>query len=150
MNANYCFIILMGALLPSFSNAQTSAIPPAGYVNKIDGAIPGRQVYMSNQRPFNAQGELVGAGDLTAQTQQVFENLKTALSSVGLTLRDVTQVTYHIKGVTTQPSQAASNQVNSVGAAYFAGRMPGIADIKSVAKTTRDDVLVEIEVIAVK
>ncbi len=146
----HCLAILFCALTTSFVHAQTEPKQPTGYLYKVETGVSGRQVYVSNQRPFNANGELVGPGDLTTQTQQVFENIKTALGTVGLTLRDVKQVTYHVKGTTTQVNSAVSQQVNSVGATFFTQGAPSIAEIKSIPKIARDEVLVEVEVIAEK
>ncbi|NDU96074.1 RidA family protein [Spirosoma terrae] len=142
-------LCLLGGLIASFAQAQSTEKPPSGYLYKVETGVSGRQVYVSNQRPYNLNGDLVGAGDLAAQTQQVFENLKTALGSVGLTLRNVKQVTYHIKGVTTQVNSALANQVNAVSATYLT-QIPGIAEMKSIPKIATDDILVEIEVIAEK
>lgn len=140
-------IALLGA---SLVQAQTTPKPQPGYTYKVDTGAPGKTIYVCGQRPFNANGDLVGAGNLQAQARQVFENLKSALGSVGMSLRDVTQVTYHIKGATGQISPQSSQQISSVGAAYFTQGAPKIADIKSIPKIARDDVLIEVEVIAVK
>ncbi|QJW90511.1 RidA family protein [Spirosoma taeanense] len=144
------FLVLINVLLLSFAQAQTTLVPQPGYTYKVDAGVAGKQVYISGQRPFNAKGELVGAGDLSAQARQVFENLKTALGKVGMSLRDVRQVTYHIKGIEGQVDAQASQQVNNVGTAYFTQGAPKIADIKSIPKIVRDDVLIEVEVVAVK
>ncbi|QHW00962.1 RidA family protein [Spirosoma endbachense] len=144
------FTVLLGVLLAPFAQAQTTTKFPSGYLYKIEAGAVGRQVYVCNQRPFNTSGELVGVGNLTAQTQQVFENLKTALGTVGMTLRNVKQVTYHVKGQTSQVNSAISQQVNSVSATYFTQGAPGIAEIKSIPKIASDDILVEVEVIAEK
>ncbi|GAB3880928.1 RidA family protein [Spirosoma agri] len=142
--------VLPVLLIASFAQAQTSSTYPTGYLYRVETGVGNRQVYISNQRPFNANGELVGAGDLTAQTQQVFENLKTALGAVGLTLRDVKQVTYHVKGQDAQVNSALTQEVTSASAAYFTQGMPGIAEVKSIPQIVQDKVLVEIEVIAEK
>lgn len=144
------FTVLTCLLLTSFAWAQTSPIPPVGYIYKVEAAIPGKEVYISSQRPYNANGDLVGAGNVEAQTQQVFENLKIALGSVGMTLNNITQVTYHIKGEPGQVNPFVSKQASTVGASYFTSRAPQLSETKSIATIGRDDVLVEVEVIAVK
>ncbi len=146
----YGFILLMSFLLTSYAQAQTAPKPQPGYTYKVDVGVAGKQVYISGQRPFNANGDLVGAGDLSAQTKQVFENLKTALGTVGMTLRDVKQVTYHLKGVAGQVNAQASQLAMSAGTAYFTQGAPQIADVRSIPKIVQDDVLIEVEVIAIK
>ncbi len=144
------FILLIGVLLAPFVQAQTTPSPQLGYTYKVETGVAGKEVYISGQRPFNANGELVGAGDLQVQTQQVFENLSAALGRVGMTMRDVKQVTYHLKGVPGLVNASASQQAASVGTSFFGQATPGVQEVKSVAKIARDDVLVEIEVVAVK
>ncbi|MFD2572107.1 RidA family protein [Spirosoma soli] len=148
---NNYFLLLAGLLLTSWTQAQTIPTPQPGYTYKVETGVASQQVFISGQRPFNTNGELVGAGDLAAQTRQVFENLKTALGTVGMTLRDVTQITYHLKGVAGQVNPAASQLAANTGAVFFPqGAPPRVADTKSIAKIVRDDVLIEVEVIAIK
>ena len=133
-----------------FVQAQTVPNPQLGYTYKVDTGVAGKQVYISRQRPFNAKGELVGAGDLSAQTQQVFENIVAALDRIGMTMRDIKQVTYHLKGTPGVVSASASQQVSGIGNSFFGQATPGVQEVKSLEKIARDEVLVEVEVIAVK
>ena len=50
----------------------------AGYTHVVT-ANQGKMVFVSGQVALNKQLELVGKGDLRAQTTQVFENLRVAL-----------------------------------------------------------------------
>ncbi len=143
-------LLAIALLLAPFVQAQTAPNPQLGYTYKVDTGVAGKQVYISGQRPFNAKGELVGAGDLSAQTQQVFENVVAALDRVGMTMRDIKQVTYHLKGTPGVVSASASQQVSSIGNGFFGQATPGVQEIKSLEKIARDEVLVEVEVIAVK
>src|SRR5450631_3231085 len=61
---------------------------PMGYTQVVV-AQPGKLVYVSGQVPLNANGEVVGKGDLRAQVTQVMNNLKTALAAAGATMKDV-------------------------------------------------------------
>lgn len=129
--------------------AQTSAETPVGFTYTIDSGMQGRQVYGSTQQPFSASGELVGGNDLSAQTKQVFENLKTALGTLGMDFSYVHQVTYHLKGSFGQPSEDVVAKVNAIAGAYFSGGSR-ITDFKQLPKIARDEVLIEIEVIAIR
>jgi enamine deaminase RidA (YjgF/YER057c/UK114 family) len=44
---------------------------------------PVRTIYIGGQDAMNAAGEVVGKGDLAAQTEQVLVNLQTALAAAG-------------------------------------------------------------------
>ncbi|MFT4041374.1 MAG: RidA family protein [Thermomicrobiales bacterium] len=52
-------------------------------------AGPARTIYVGGQNAVNAAGEIVGKGDLAAQTEQVFQNLETVLAAAGATLHDI-------------------------------------------------------------
>lgn len=56
----------------------------------------GNTVYISGQVARNAQGEIVGVGDIEAQVTQVFENLKTAMAAVGGDLRSLVKVVIYL------------------------------------------------------
>lgn len=46
-------------------------------------------VYLSSCLPLDERGELVGEGDLVAQTEQVYRNIETRLAAIGLTAANV-------------------------------------------------------------
>ena len=50
---------------------------------------PGKILYVSGQIARNQEGEIVGVGDVEAQTRQVYENLLSVLKMLGATLADV-------------------------------------------------------------
>ncbi|WP_080240178.1 RidA family protein [Spirosoma rigui] len=146
----FFFTCLASLLLTTFVQAQTNPNPQLGYTYKVDTGVVGKEVYISGQRPYNASGELVGTGNLGEQTRQVFQNLVAALDRVGMTMRNVKQVTYHLRGTPGQVNAAASQTASSVGAGFFGQIAPGLQQVKSLEKIVRDDVLIEVEVIAVK
>ncbi|AKD58427.1 hypothetical protein SD10_09595 [Spirosoma radiotolerans] len=145
------FSLVIGLVLVSCGRAQPIEPPhvPTGYLYKVEPGIPGKQVYVCNQRPFTVTGELVGPGNLRAQAQQVFENLKTSLQSVDMTLRNVTQVTYSIRGTSVTVDTTNARVLSNLGTAYFT-QVPNIVEMKNVSQLAREDVLIEVEVIAVK
>jgi enamine deaminase RidA (YjgF/YER057c/UK114 family) len=59
----------------------------------------GKTVYVSGQVSINEKGEAVGAGDLRAQTEQVFKNLGQALAAAGTTFRDVVKSNIYVVGL---------------------------------------------------
>lgn len=145
-----CFALIISVLVASFAQAQTSEKTPSGYTYKIETGAAGKEVYISGQRPFDADGNLVGGNDLDKQTKQVFDNLSKALTSVGMTMQDVKQITYLLKGEPGFVNLQVSQRATQASAAYFVRGAPGISDVKSVAKIGQDEVLIEVEVVAVK
>jgi reactive intermediate/imine deaminase len=53
------------------------------------GVRIGDLLYVSGQISVDADGNLVGRGDLRAQTRQVFENMKSVLDKAGATFQDI-------------------------------------------------------------
>jgi enamine deaminase RidA (YjgF/YER057c/UK114 family) len=58
-----------------------------------------RTLYVSGQIALDKEGAVVGKGDLEAQTQQVFENLKSALAAAAAPLDDVVKITVFMTDV---------------------------------------------------
>lgn len=147
MTSFFRFTLVLLLSLPALAGfAQTD---PAltkvltGYTYKVEPGIPGKQVYISCQRPVNAQGEVVGKGDLTLQTKQVFDNLKVALERVGASLDDVQQVSYRVKNL------AQNQALFDKAAIVYLPNDPKIKEFKDIQTLLVDDMLLEIEVIAV-
>lgn len=51
--------------------------------------VPGKLVFLSGMLSRDANGNIVGKGDMRRQMQQVFDNITVALASVGATWADV-------------------------------------------------------------
>src|SRR3712207_2700683 len=64
-----------------------------------------KTVYVGGQNAVDASGEVVGAGDIKLQAEQIFENLQTVLAAGGARLDDV--VKWNIYVVQGQPPQPA-------------------------------------------
>lgn len=146
--------ILLWIALASCSQAQTATPQPdvpTGYLYVVESALPGKIVYICGQRPFDGHGNIIGANDLGAQTRQIFENIKTSLATVNMGLKDISQIKYSIKEATTttQVSAAKLQAVKAVEATYFT-QSPSIVEAKGVSQTVREDVLIEVEVVAIK
>ena len=77
---------------------QSANVPkPAGDYShglKVKG---GTLVFISGQVPWDADGKLVGPGDLAAQTHQVFKNLQNMLAAAGGTFADVVKLMIFLK-----------------------------------------------------
>ena len=65
---------------------------PFGFSNVVE-VTGGRLVFITGQMALDTSGNLVGSNDFRAQTQQVFENLKTELAAVGADFSHVVKLT---------------------------------------------------------
>jgi enamine deaminase RidA (YjgF/YER057c/UK114 family) len=118
---------------------ELSAPPGYSHVAEVRG---GRLIYIAGQVALDAQGKLVGKGDLEAQADQVFHNLEAALASVGCTARNVVKFTVFMRDV---KELAAYRRARD----RFMGEGPRPAStLVEVSKLVSEDFLIEVEAIA--
>ena len=115
--------------------------PTYGWTH-VASVTGGRTIYISGQVAFDAKGQLVGKGDLAAQTRQVFANLETALTASGATFNDVVKTNYYMLDA----SQVGV--VREIRTKYFTKELPA-STLVEVRRLANPDFLIEIEVIAV-
>src|ERR687883_35475 len=115
---------------------------PFGYSQVVD-APAGRIVYLSGQVPLDAAGRLVGEGDFAAQVRQVFENLTAALAAADASWNDVVKLDYFVRDV----GEIAA--LRAIRDEYVNTEQPPASTLVEVSRLFRDDVLVEIEAVAV-
>jgi reactive intermediate/imine deaminase len=116
---------------------------PFGYSHVVD-APPGRLVYVSGQVPLDADGQLVGEGDFDAQVRQVFENLTAALEAADASWSDVVKLNYFVRDV----ERIAS--VRTIRDEYVNTEQPPASTLVEVSRLFRDDVLIEIDAVAIR
>jgi reactive intermediate/imine deaminase len=116
--------------------------PPVGYTHVVD-VRAGRVIYVSGQVPLDRDGQLVGAGDIEGQTRKVFENLKAALDAAGCAWGDVVKLNYFLVDV----SQLAA--VRAIRDEYVDTAHPPASTLVEVSGLFRDDVLIEIDAVAI-
>jgi enamine deaminase RidA (YjgF/YER057c/UK114 family) len=92
-----------------------SLLPPPGYAHAAVVETGERLAFMAGAVPLDADGNLVGAGDVTAQTRQVLSNLSTALGAVGSDLRHVVASTVYVAAAEHQDLIRAWEVVRSSG-----------------------------------
>ena len=107
------------------------------------GTKVGNMVYVSGQVAFNAQQEIVGVGDIKAQTRQVMENIKAVLDEAGATFDDVVKVTVFITDMGHFP------QIHEVRADYFTVGSYPASTMVEVRALAHPDLLIEMEAVAV-
>jgi enamine deaminase RidA (YjgF/YER057c/UK114 family) len=112
---------------------------------QIVTAKPGTVVWVAGQTAQNAKGEVVGKGDLKAQVNQVWENLKLALAASGATFKDVVKITTYVVNYT--PSMR--DDLRAARLRFMGSTEPPAATLVGVQSLASEDWLVEIEVTAV-
>jgi reactive intermediate/imine deaminase len=128
-----------GAVIERSNPAGLST--PTGYTHVVS-ARGGRTIYIAGQVAFDAKGQLVGKGDLAAQTRQVFDNLSIALKAAGAGFSNVVKTNYYMRDA----SHVAV--VREIRSKYFTSELPA-STLVEVPRLANPDFLIEIEVIAV-
>ena len=67
-----------------------------GFTQAIVVTGPARTIYVGGQNAVDGDGNIVGEGDLAAQTEQVFKNLETVLAEAGGQLEHIVRWTLYV------------------------------------------------------
>jgi reactive intermediate/imine deaminase len=103
--------------------------------------LAGDVLYIGAVVAYNARGELVGKGDIHAQTRQVLENVQALVEAAGGTLLDVTRTTVYLTDLANYAG------MNEIYATYFPVDPPSRATVR--VDLANPDFLVAIEATAV-
>jgi enamine deaminase RidA (YjgF/YER057c/UK114 family) len=115
---------------------------PTGYVHVV--RTSGTTVYIAGQVAADAEGNVVGEGDLGAQARQVFANLRTALASAGASFEHVAKMNVYIVGYRPEMREAyRAARAEAMGDGVAASTLVGVQAL------ARPEYLIEIEAIAV-
>jgi 2-iminobutanoate/2-iminopropanoate deaminase len=116
---------------------------PVAFCNAIafDLTDVKRLVYVSGQLATDEQNQIVGTGDVGAQTEQVLKNIQRSLEQLGGTLADVVQVTVFVKDM------AGLREIHEVRLRYFSPPYP-TSTLVAVAGFVNPDALIEINAVA--
>ena len=117
--------------------------PGRGYAHAVTAS--GRLAFIAGQVAVDADGALVGAGDLAAQTRQVLTNMQRVLGALGADWADVVRLTWYvldagqvqtIRGIRDEFLQPA-----------LAGRPNPASTLLQVAGLARPELLVEVDAV---
>ena len=108
-------------------------------------AARGEVVFISGQVAVDAEGNVVGVGDLAAQTEQVMRNLQIALEAAGATFADVTKITTFV--VDYEPGCGPPSP--RCGVATCRPSNPPASTLVGVSALAAPELLIEIEATAV-
>lgn len=97
-------------------------------------------VFTAGQVAWTSTGELVGIGDVSAQTHQVLTNIRAILAEAGATMDDVLKCNVYLADIRTFAA------MNAVFAEFFAKDPPARTTVQ--AALAEPEMLVEIEAIA--
>ena len=123
-----------------FLNPTTMpSIPGYSQIAKVHG---GQTIYISGQVALDLEGNLVGPGDFRAQAQQVFENLKAALTEAGADFSHVVKLGLYLTDINQLPI------LREVRNQYVNTQTPPASTAVEVSRLFREGILVEVDAIA--
>lgn len=117
---------------------------PRGYSHVVT-ARGGKTVYVAGQVALDAAGQLIGEGDLRAQAQRAFANLRTALQAAGAGFEDVVKLTVYVVNYRPESLDA----LREVRGALLGEVAVPASTLVGVQALARDGLLIEVEAIAV-
>lgn len=103
----------------------------------------GRVIHLTGQVAWNEAEEIVGRGDVRAQTRQCFRNIEAVLAAVGGRLEDIVSVTTYFTDRAQLPA------IQEVRSAVFGAEGGPVSTSVMVAGLGHPDFLVELTPIAV-
>jgi reactive intermediate/imine deaminase len=113
--------------------------PVSHYTDAVRG---GNLLFISGCVPLDADGNLVGAGDVVAQARQVFTNIGLILEAAGASFADVVKVTNYLTNIDDRPL------INPVRQEFFGDARPA-STLVEVSRLVSPDFLLEVEAVAV-
>jgi len=125
-----------------FQNPEGAPRPIGAYSQAVrietgDTAL----LFISGQISLDAAGNLVGAGDVAAQTEQIFKNLAAILAANGATFADVVKMTTFLVNIADRP------RIGEVRGRYLTSEPPA-STLVAVSALANPDYLIEIEAVA--
>ena len=117
--------------------------PSRGYTYLVDANRPGRILYLAGQLGTDTTGKVVSA-DFREQATQAYENIKTALASVGAKFEDVVKMNVYLTDIRAQlPIH------REIREKYVNKAAPPASTTIEISRLAREGGLIEVDVTAV-
>lgn len=113
---------------------------PRGHFSHV--VLAGGSAYVSGLLSFDERGQIVGADDVGAQAERIYDILETILSEVGMALSDVVQMTTYVTDI------AQRGPANVVRARRFGDVRPA-STLVEVSGLAAAHAVIEIDAVAV-
>jgi enamine deaminase RidA (YjgF/YER057c/UK114 family) len=118
---------------------------PRFYTHAVTAEGTGKLVHVSGQVSWDASGNVLGKGDMRAQSEQVFKNVTAALKAAGAGWGDVIKMNGYMVGMHAE----RVNAYREVRQRFLKeGALPA-STLVGVERLVDPDLLLEVEVVAV-
>jgi enamine deaminase RidA (YjgF/YER057c/UK114 family) len=128
--------------------ANPNGLPKIDVYQQVSIASGSRLVFIAGQVAWDAEGVTIGEGDLTAQVEQSYLNVGTALAEIGGSFDDVAKLTFYVVDWTPDKMPALLEGISRAAAKLGLTPAPPTTLI-GVAALDIPDHLVEIEATAI-
>jgi len=133
----------MNQLQDAVRFVKSENLPPSpGYSQAVE-IRRGHIIYVAGQVALDRSGKVVGEGDMRAQAQQTFENLKAALEASGAKFENVVKLNYYVSDI------AQLSVVREVRDKFINAVNPPASTAVEVKRLFREPFLIEVEAVAV-
>jgi enamine deaminase RidA (YjgF/YER057c/UK114 family) len=105
----------------------------------------GKTIHVSGQVGVDGDGKIVGPGDLKAQTEQAFRNIRLALAAAGASFKDVVKTSIFVVGLKAEHVPI----IREVRGRYVSAEHPPASTLVGVSALVGPEWLIEIEATAV-
>jgi len=116
---------------------------PFGFSHAVE-QNGGKTLHLSGQVAWNGKGELVGPGDLVAQTRQALANLREVLAAAGATPADIVRLRTYVVNHSPEKLGPVTEEI----VAFYGGSVPAANTFIGVQSLALPDFLIEIEATA--
>lgn len=124
-------------------HSDNLARPIGVFSQAVKVKAAGHMIFVSGLTARDPSGNLVGRGDVRAQTRRTLENLRAVLAEAGATLADIVKVTVFIRNM-----DRDFRPIHEVRAEFFP-KNPPASSMVEVSRLVDPDHLIEIEAVAV-
>ena len=126
---------------PEGMNVRMQGGKPA-YSHVVTVTGPAKTIYIAGQLARDAEGNIVGNGDMRSQLEQTFKNLDACLRAAGASWADVVKTNTYVT------DYEAFSKHSDLRMRYFGVASPTSTTIQ-ISRLAQAEAMVEIEVIAV-
>jgi len=123
-------------------NPEGLCKPVALYSHAIKVKSAGHLLFIKGSTARDKDFNLVGKGDVVAQSRQIFDNMKIILDEAGGTFDNIVKIVTYVRDISKFP------EIQAVRGEYFKSGYP-VTTMVEVSRLAAEDLLVEIEAIAV-
>jgi len=122
----------------SYTTITPTEAQPVGHYKMATRMEGGRLLYIAGQVARDADGEVLGEGDIRAQARQVFQNVRNVLQAAGGDLGDLLKITTYITNLDDFPAVA------EIRSSFFPGPLPA-STLIVVSRLAQPELLLEVE-----